>query len=111
MTVSESTLPQNTKHLEPEQTYGSVITEDDRSVYLLVSKEKRGNSLIKSYQVKCCAHVPWDSNDLIEIDRLVKQAQVITEVKGGYFDAPVQEQLKQGINVLDSGCGSYNLNN
>ncbi|KAI8139798.1 S-adenosyl-L-methionine-dependent methyltransferase, partial [Fennellomyces sp. T-0311] len=67
--------------LPQKRESSSSITETDRKIYLLVSQEKS------------------------EAERLVKQAQTIIQVKGGYFDAPVHDQLVKGIKVLDPGCG------
>ncbi|KAI8148998.1 S-adenosyl-L-methionine-dependent methyltransferase, partial [Fennellomyces sp. T-0311] len=44
-------------------------------------------------------------NDKKEIERLIKQARVINTLSGSYFDAPIHDQLENGITVLDSGCG------
>ena len=41
----------------------------------------------------------------IEYDRLNEQQKIVKQHRGGNFDAPVEKQLKKGINVLDAGCG------
>ncbi|KAI8145326.1 S-adenosyl-L-methionine-dependent methyltransferase [Fennellomyces sp. T-0311] len=45
-------------------------------------------------------------DDQFEIDRLNKQHRIMRDHCGGNFDAPIQEQLEQGISVLDAGCGT-----
>ncbi|KAI9315764.1 S-adenosyl-L-methionine-dependent methyltransferase [Dichotomocladium elegans] len=46
--------------------------------------------------------LPSDSE---ENDRVHRQHWLIRLAFGSHFDAPVQESLEEGINVLDSGCG------
>ncbi|KAI7851534.1 S-adenosyl-L-methionine-dependent methyltransferase [Circinella umbellata] len=43
--------------------------------------------------------------DEIENDRMNMQHYCIKTFFGDNFDAPIEEQLQQGITVLDSGCG------
>ncbi|KAI7851535.1 S-adenosyl-L-methionine-dependent methyltransferase [Circinella umbellata] len=44
-------------------------------------------------------------DDELENDRLNMQHYAIKLAFDGNYDAPVEEQLKQGITVLDGGCG------
>ncbi|KAI8143711.1 S-adenosyl-L-methionine-dependent methyltransferase [Fennellomyces sp. T-0311] len=44
-------------------------------------------------------------DDEIENDRMHMQHYAVKHAFGGNFDSPVEAQLKEGITVLDSGCG------
>ncbi|KAI9255178.1 S-adenosyl-L-methionine-dependent methyltransferase [Phascolomyces articulosus] len=44
-------------------------------------------------------------NDDDEVDRLHQQHWIVRHIMGGNYQSPIGEELKNGIVVLDSGCG------